>query len=69
MQSESRLRRYVRTSQAADIHGKTVIAKNLARNAAIKSIELTERYDQLEKLLAQWDSGNTSHGRVPRGFN
>jgi len=55
MQSESHLRRHVRNSQSADIHGKTVIAKNLARNAAIKSVELTEKYDELEKLLAQWD--------------
>ncbi|HME99921.1 MAG TPA: hypothetical protein VKK06_08570 [Terriglobia bacterium] len=69
MQSESRLRRYVRNSQGADIHGKTLIAKNLARNAAIKSTELTEKYDQLEKLLAQWDRGNRSHVRVPRGSN
>jgi hypothetical protein len=45
------------------------IPKNLAKNAAIKSIELTEKYDQLEKLLAQWDRGNRSHVRVPRGSN
>src|SRR5262249_23501053 len=55
MQSESHLRRYVRNCQTADIHRETVIAKNLARNAAIKSTELMEKYDQLEKVLTQWD--------------
>ena len=55
MQSEARLRKYVRSCQGADIHGKTVVAKDLARTATIRSIELTDKYDQLEKLLAQWD--------------
>ena len=55
MQSESRLRQYVRNCQEADISIKTFIAIDRARKATIKSTELTQEYDRLQKQLSEWN--------------
>jgi hypothetical protein len=59
MQSEARLRLYVRRRQDEDIRLKTIAAMERGRQAAIKSIALADSYDRLEDRLEEWTDGQS----------
>src|SRR5215813_11839572 len=54
IQSEARLRLYIRERQEKELKQKTFAAIKLAERAAARSTALADGYDRLEKRLAAW---------------
>ena len=64
MQSEARLRLYVRQHQEEDLRRRTLAAMERATQASTKSDALAEHYDRLEKELANWTQQTNKTKRV-----